>query len=163
MWLKGEVSELTRSRKIFRKFRDGTKIVSHQSISNLNGAIARLANWDQKISCEFFEIKMKKFRKSMKHKGLVSNPYSKSHIQWKSFRFQWKPLLIHDFPIHGSIVRFEHNSSNKFIFHVSGTVKNTAVIIHHQFSCILHTLIPKFGGVNENLLKMDHPKLDILL
>ena len=34
----------------------------------------------------------------------------KSYIQWKSFRFQWKPLPIHDFPIKGNIVRFEHNS-----------------------------------------------------
>ena len=51
---------------------------SHQPISDLNGAIASLVDWGQKISCEFFEIKMKKFRKSMKHKGLVSNPYSKS-------------------------------------------------------------------------------------
>ena len=55
-----------------------SKIVSFQSISDLNGAIASLADWGQKISCEFFEIKMKKFRKSMKHKGLVSNPCSKS-------------------------------------------------------------------------------------
>ena len=55
-----------------------SNIVSFQSISDLNGAIASLADWGQKISCEFFEIKMKKFRKSMKHKGLVSNPCSKS-------------------------------------------------------------------------------------
>ena len=52
--------------------------MSFQSISDLNGAIASLADWGQKISCEIFEIKMKKFRKSMKHKGLVSNPCSKS-------------------------------------------------------------------------------------
>ena len=52
--------------------------MSFQSISDLSSAIASLADWGQKISCEFFEIKMKKFRKSMKHKGLVSNPCSKS-------------------------------------------------------------------------------------
>ena len=55
-----------------------SKIVSFQSISDLNGAIASLADWGQKISCEFFEIKMKKVRKSLEHKGLASNPYSKS-------------------------------------------------------------------------------------
>ena len=55
--------------------------MSFQSISDLNGAIASLADWGQKISCEFFEIKMKKFRKSMKHKGLVSNPCSKSALR----------------------------------------------------------------------------------
>ena len=38
-----------------------SKIRSFQSISDLNGAIACLADWGQKISCEFFEIKMKKF------------------------------------------------------------------------------------------------------
>ena len=37
-----------------------TNIVSYQSISDLNGAIASLAEWGQKISCEFFEIKVKK-------------------------------------------------------------------------------------------------------
>ena len=52
--------------------------MSFQSISDLNGAIASLADWNQNISCEFFDIKMKKVRKSMKHKGLVSNPCSKS-------------------------------------------------------------------------------------
>ena len=52
--------------------------MSFQSISDLNGAIASLADWGQEISCEFFEIKMEKFRKSMKHKGLSSNPCSKS-------------------------------------------------------------------------------------
>ena len=55
-----------------------TKIVSFQSISDLNGAIASLADWGQKISCGFFEIKMKKVRKHMKHNGLGSNPCSKS-------------------------------------------------------------------------------------
>ena len=65
-----------RGESIFAPLR--SKIVSFQSISDLNGAIASLADWGQKISCEFFEIKMKKFRKSMKHKGLVSNPCSKS-------------------------------------------------------------------------------------
>ena len=52
--------------------------MSFQSISDLNGAIASLADWGQKISREFFEIKMNKVRKSLKHKGLVSNPCSKS-------------------------------------------------------------------------------------
>ena len=52
--------------------------MSHQSISDLNGAIASLVDWGKKISCEFFEIKVKKFRKIMKYKGLVSNPSSKS-------------------------------------------------------------------------------------
>ena len=52
--------------------------MNFQSISDLNGAIASLADWGQKKSCEFFEIEMKKFRKSMKHKGLVSNSCSKS-------------------------------------------------------------------------------------
>ena len=55
-----------------------SKIVSFQSISDLNGAIASLADWGQKISFEFFEIKLKKFRKSIKHKGLVSNTCWKS-------------------------------------------------------------------------------------
>ena len=59
------------------KKRVGTQIVSHQSISNLNGAIARLAHWDQKISCGFFEIKMKKFRKSMNHGGGLLEKCSK--------------------------------------------------------------------------------------
>ena len=45
-----------------------TKIMSHQSISDLNSAIASLADWGQKISSKFVELKMKKFRKSMKHK-----------------------------------------------------------------------------------------------
>ena len=52
--------------------------MSFQPISDLNGAIACLADWVQKISREFFEIKMKKFRKSMEHKGLVSNSCSNS-------------------------------------------------------------------------------------
>ena len=52
--------------------------MSFQSISDLNGAIASLADWGQKIWCEFFEIKIKNIRKIMKHKGLVSNPCSKS-------------------------------------------------------------------------------------
>ena len=76
-FLKGEVSELTRQLFFPGKKSCGTKIVSHQSISNLNGAIARLANWDQKISCEFFEIKMKKFRKSMKPEGGLLEKCSK--------------------------------------------------------------------------------------
>ena len=52
--------------------------MNFQSISDLNSAIASLADWGQKISFEFFEIKLKKFRKSIKHKGLVSNSCSKS-------------------------------------------------------------------------------------
>ena len=52
--------------------------MSFQSISDLNSAIASLADWGHKISWEFFEMKMKKFRKCMKHKGSISNPCSKS-------------------------------------------------------------------------------------
>ena len=52
--------------------------MSFQSISNLNGAIASLAGWEQKMPCKFFEIKMSKFRKTMKQKGLISNSFSKS-------------------------------------------------------------------------------------
>ena len=75
-----------------------TQIVSFQSISDLSGAIASLADWGQKISCAFSEIKMEKFRKSIKHKGLVSNPCSKSalsvqHHRWpclgKALRRKW--------------------------------------------------------------------------
>ena len=69
---------LAQNRLPDRAYLQHCQIVSFQSISDLNGAIASLADWGQKISCEFFEIKMKKFRKIMKHKGLVSNPYSKS-------------------------------------------------------------------------------------
>ena len=56
--------------------------MSHQSISDLNGAIASLADWDQQISCEFFEIKMKTFRKSMKHKiyNVFQNPVVKGTV-----------------------------------------------------------------------------------
>ena len=56
--------------------------MSFQSISDLNGAIASLSDWDQKISCEFFEIKMKTFRKSMKHKiyNVIQNPVVKGTV-----------------------------------------------------------------------------------
>ena len=40
-----------------------TRFVSFQSISDLSGAIASLADCGPQISCEFFEIKMEKFRK----------------------------------------------------------------------------------------------------
>ena len=72
----GPLLRSSRGKPVFPRL--GTQIVSFQSISDLNGAIASLADWGNKISCEFFEIKLKKFRKSMKHKGLVSNPCSKS-------------------------------------------------------------------------------------
>ena len=87
----------------------------------------------------------------------------KSYIQWKSFRFQWKPLPIHDFPIKSVTELILLVLSTTHIFYVSSTVKNTAVTIQRQFSCILYTQIPKFGFVNENLLKMSNPKLDSLL
>ena len=48
--------------------------MSFQSISDLNGAIAYLDLCGQTFSCEFFEIKMGKFCKSMKHKGQSQIP-----------------------------------------------------------------------------------------